>query len=157
MEELVSLLHNVAINSETLDQLNCGAKGDGKFSVIAAFKLLGSRNTQTTYLQQILWSMFLGLIGNKWVLPQNIEYQGCIDKLELLEVESTIKRIWKMIPAAIFGVFGTKGIEDALMEYQLPTNLEKLIASCICIVGFILSHLDSPDSFLNFVSSLALD
>ncbi|KAH0781319.1 hypothetical protein KY290_000917 [Solanum tuberosum] len=47
MEELVSLLaalHNVAINSETLDQLNCGAKGDGKFSIIAAFKLLGPQN-----------------------------------------------------------------------------------------------------------------
>ncbi|KAG5630744.1 hypothetical protein H5410_002461 [Solanum commersonii] len=112
MEELVSILailHNVAVNSKTLDQLNWGAKGDGKFSVIAAFKLLGPQHAITVsaleaYMedQQILWSMFLGLIGRKWIMPQNIDYQGCIDKLELQKVDSTIKRIWKMIPAAIF-------------------------------------------------------
>ncbi|KAH0764980.1 hypothetical protein KY285_000851 [Solanum tuberosum] len=48
MKELEATLHNVAVNSETLNQLNWGAKGDGKFSVIAAFKLLGPQNAITT-------------------------------------------------------------------------------------------------------------
>ncbi|KAL3374552.1 hypothetical protein AABB24_006171 [Solanum stoloniferum] len=68
-----------------------------------------------------LWSMFLALFGLKWVMPQNI--RDVLISWSCWKVDSTIKRIWKMIPAGIFGVSGTKGIEDALMEYQLPTNL----------------------------------
>ena len=63
-----------------------------------------------------LWSMFLDLFGLKWVMPQNI--RDAVISWGCWKVDSTIKRIWKMIPAAIFGVSGTKGIEDALMEYH---------------------------------------
>ncbi|WMV59067.1 hypothetical protein MTR67_052452 [Solanum verrucosum] len=47
-----------------------------------------------------LWSMFITLFELNWVMPQSIK--DGFESWCCWKVDSTIKKIWKMIPVAIF-------------------------------------------------------
>ncbi|WMV22598.1 hypothetical protein MTR67_015983 [Solanum verrucosum] len=47
-----------------------------------------------------LWKMFFRIFGLKWVVPETIK--EALMNWSMRRVDETIKRIWLMIPAAIF-------------------------------------------------------
>ena len=97
-----------------------------------------------------LWSMFLALFGLKWVMPQNI--RDVLISWGCWKVDSTIKRIWKMIPASIFWSIWKERSRRCFDG--ISTTYQSLKANCLMFLyaWVYLSPLDCPDSFLNHVS-----
>lgn len=46
-----------------------------------------------------LWNIFISLFGHRWVMPQN--FREAFESWSLWKVDSSIRKIWKMTPAAI--------------------------------------------------------
>lgn len=101
-----------------------------------------------------LWNMFLSLFGLRWVMPQN--FREACESWNLWKVNSSFRKIWKMIPAAIsWTIFNER---NRRCFDGISTAVKSLKAFCLVHL-FSWGHLapvDSPDSYLNFVSSLAL-
>lgn len=101
-----------------------------------------------------IWYMFLTLFGLKWVMPNTI--REVFESWSRWKVDSTIKNIWKMIPAAIFWTIWNE--RNRRCFDGLSTSQSMLKARCLLYLysWVFLSPMDSPDSFLDFICSMVM-
>ncbi|XP_019261132.1 PREDICTED: uncharacterized protein LOC109239081 isoform X2 [Nicotiana attenuata] len=97
-----------------------------------------------------LWSMFISLFGLRWVMPHNI--RDAFEPWSYWKVDSTIRKVWKMIPAAIF--WSNWNERNSRCFDGVSTSPHKLKARCLMYLysWAHLSPVDSLDSFFNFVA-----
>lgn len=101
-----------------------------------------------------LWHMFLSLFGLRWVVPQN--FKEAFESWSLWKVDSSIRKIWKMIPVAISWTIWNE--RNRRCFDGISTDVRSLKALCLVYLfsWAYLAPVDSPDRYLNFVSSLVL-
>lgn len=102
-----------------------------------------------------IWSMLYRSFGLSWVMPQNLRQAQLSWSLWI--VDKAIKKIWLMIPAAIFWSPWTERNRRSSDGTSTPNHSLK----AKCLINLFcwtkLSPVISTDISLDFVSTLTLD
>ncbi|XP_019234325.1 PREDICTED: uncharacterized protein LOC109214820 [Nicotiana attenuata] len=101
-----------------------------------------------------IWCMFYSIFGLSWVMPQSTK--EAVEVWSSLKAGKSIKKIWNMIPACIFWVVWAE--RNRRCFDGLSTSNHALKAKCFLQLfsWCKLSPVNSPELFLDFVSSLEL-
>lgn len=102
-----------------------------------------------------VWNMFLSLFGFNWVMPQSTK--EAFRNWNTWKVDITIKQIWRMIPASIFWCLWAERNMKCFDGVSTPIHSIKARCLMFLFSWHKLSPVDTPDSFLNFVSTLVLN
>lgn len=101
-----------------------------------------------------IWCMFYSIFGLSWVMPQITK--EAVEVWSSWKVGKSIKKIWNMIPACIFWIVWAE--RNRRCFDGLSTSHRALKAKCFLLLFCLckLSPVNSPELFLDFVSSLEL-
>ena len=101
-----------------------------------------------------LWYYFYSMLGLQWVMPYNMKdaYASWI----LWKVDKSIRKIWRMIPAAIFWSIWKE--RNNRCFNGISTSLCTLKAQCLVSLfsWHFYANVNSVDNLLDFVSSVSL-